>query len=274
NSLGTFLAPFFGGMVILSAVSKTAEELRALAPEALEAYRVQEAASVKAPYVGLGLALVVLAVVVSRLRLPDMPQARHPVGDHPKDSLWRHPNLLFGAVGIFVYVGAEVAIGSFLVNYFSEPDIGGLTEKEAASFVAFYWGGAMVGRFLGSGLLQKVNPRRLLGVAAVTAALLVSLSMLSSGSMAMWSMIGVGLCNSVMFPIIFTLGVAELGPLMGDASGVMVMAVVGGAIIPVAQGFLADSVGIHHAFVLPVLCYLYILFFAWSGSKPNSQRYA
>jgi FHS family L-fucose permease-like MFS transporter len=274
NSLGTFLAPFFGGLLILSASPKTAEELRALAPEALQAYRLQEAASVKLPYVGLGIALVVLAMCIGRLKLPKLSEARHAVGDAPHDSLWRHPNLIFGALGIFVYVGAEVSIGSFLVNYFSQPEIGGLSEKAAASYAAFYWGGAMVGRFLGSGVLQKVSSRRALGTAATCAALLVTLSMLTSGSFAMWTMILVGLCNSIMFPCIFTLGVAELGPLVGDGSGVMIMAVVGGALLPVAQGFIADAIGIHHAFFLPVLCYLYILFFAWGGSKPNSERYA
>jgi hypothetical protein len=146
--------------------------------------------------------------------------------------------LIFGAIAIFVYVGAEVSIGSFLVNYFSQPEIGGLTERVAANFVAFYWGGAMVGRFIGSGLLQKVSTRQLLGVCAVCAAALVGISMLSSGHLAMWSIILVGFFNSIMFPSIFTLGVAELGPLTGDGSGIMIMAIVGGAIIPLAQGWI------------------------------------
>jgi FHS family L-fucose permease-like MFS transporter len=181
--------------------------------------------------------------------------------------------LIFGAIGIFVYVGGEVSIGSFLVNYFTQPDIGGLTAKAAASLVTFYWGGAMVGRFIGSALLQKVSTRGLLGICAVCAASLVAISMLTTGHTAMYSIILVGFFNSIMFPSIFTLGVAELGPLTGDGSGVMIMAIVGGAIIPVAQGAIADRIGIHHAFFLPVVCYLYILFFALSGSKPNSQRY-
>jgi FHS family L-fucose permease-like MFS transporter len=182
--------------------------------------------------------------------------------------------LILGAIGIFVYVGAEVAIGSFLVNYFSQPEIGGLTEKVAASFVAFYWGGAMVGRFIGSGLLQKMNTGRLLGICSVCAAALVTISMISSGHFAMWSIILVGFFNSIMFPSIFTLGVAELGPLTGDGSGIMIMAIVGGALIPLAQGAIADRIGIHHAFFLPVICYLYILHYALSGSKPNSERHA
>src|ERR1700685_2561756 len=274
NSLGTFLAPFFGGLLILSAAPKAMEEIRAMAPDALQAYRLHEAATVKTPYVGLGIALVVLAAAIGSFKLPKIPQAQHKVGEKVNDSIWKHPNLIFGAIGIFVYVGAEVSIGSFLVNYFSQPDIGGLTEKVAASFVAFYWGGAMVGRFIGSGLLQKMKAGRLLGICAVCAAALVTISMISTGHFAMWSIILVGFFNSIMFPSIFALGVAELGPLTGDGSGVMIMAIVGGALIPLAQGAIADRIGIHHAFFLPVICYVYILFFALSGSKPNSERYA
>ncbi len=274
NSLGTFLAPFFGGLLILTAAPKTIEEIRALAPDALQAYRLHEAATVKTPYVGLGIALVVLAVAIGSFKLPKIPQAQRKVGEKVDDSIWRHPNLIFGAIGIFVYVGAEVSIGSFLVNYFSQPEIGGLTEKVAASFVAFYWGGAMVGRFIGSGLLQKMKAGQLLGICAVCAASLVGISMLSTGHFAMWSIILVGFFNSIMFPSIFALGVAELGPLTGDGSGIMITAIVGGAVIPLAQGAIADRIGIHHAFFLPVICYLYILFFAWSGSKPNSERHA
>src|ERR1700719_1186559 len=274
NSLGTFLAPFFGGLLILTAAPKTIEEIRALAPDALQAYRLHEAATVKTPYVGLGIALVVLAVAIGSFKLPKIEHAQHKVGEKVNDSIWKHPNLIFGAISIFVYVGAEVSIGSFLVNYFGQPEIGGLTEKVAASFVAFYWGGAMVGRFIGSALLPKMSTPRLLGVCAVCAAGLVAISMLTTGHFAMYSIILVGFFNSIMFPSIFTLGVAELGPLTGDGSGIMIMAIVGGALIPLAQGAVADRIGIHHAFFLPVICYLYILFFALSGSKPNSERHA
>jgi FHS family L-fucose permease-like MFS transporter len=272
NSLGTFLAPFFGGLLILSAAPKTMEEIRALAPDALQAYRLHEAATVKTPYVGLGIALVLLAIAIGSFKLPKIPHAQHQIGEKVNDSIWNHPNLIFGAIAIFVYVGAEVSIGSFLVNYFSQPDIGGMTAKIAADFVAFYWGGAMVGRFIGSGLLQKMKTGRLLGICAVCAAALVTISMITTGHFAMWSIVLVGLFNSIMFPSIFTLGVAELGPLTGDGSGVMIMAIVGGALIPLAQGAIADRIGIHHAFFLPVICYLYILFFALSGSRPNSER--
>ena len=182
NSLGTFLAPFFGGLFILSAAPKTIDEIRALAPDALHAYRLHEAATVKTPYMGLGLALVLLAIAIGSFKLPKIPQAQHQIGEKVNDSIWKHRNLIFGAIGIFVYVGAEVSIGSFLVNYFSQPDIGGLTEKVAASFVAFYWGGAMVGRFIGipGGAKDKLAGR-LLGICAVSAAALVTISMLTTG---------------------------------------------------------------------------------------------
>lgn len=274
NSLGTFLAPFFGGVLILSAAPMSITDIRALGPDALQAYRLHEAATVKLPYIGLGIALVLLAIAIGSFKLPKIPQAQHRVGEKVNDSIWNHRNLIFGAIGIFVYVGAEVSIGSFLVNYFNQPEIGGLTEKVAASFVAFYWGGAMVGRFIGSALLQKMKAGNLLGICAVCAAALVAISMISTGHFAMWSILLVGFFNSIMFPSIFALGVAELGPLTGDGSGVMIMAIVGGAILPLAQGAIADKIGIHHAFFLPVICYLYILFFALSGSKPNSERHA
>jgi MFS transporter, FHS family, L-fucose permease len=269
NSLGTFLAPWFGKALILSSAPLSLIEMRRLAPDALKAYRLHEAATVKMPYLGLGLALLVLGIVIGRFKLPAMPTAQHRVGDKSVGSVWKHRHLVLGAVGIFVYVGAEVSIGSFLVNYFSQPDIGNITEKVAAGFVSYYWLSAMIGRFVGSAILQKVRTGTLLGIVALVAAALVTTSMLTLGSVAMWSIILVGLFNAVMFPSIFTLGIAELGPLTGDGSGLLIMAIVGGAILPVAQGAIADRIGIHHAFLLPVLCYLYIVFYAFWGSKPT-----
>src|SRR5262249_28113036 len=190
------------------------------------------------------------------------------------DSIWKHPNLIFGVLGIFAYVGAEVSIGSFLVNYFSLPEIAGFSAKTAAGFVSFYWGGAMMGRFLGAPLLRRFKPGRLLGLFAICAATLVSASMLTGGHTALWTILAVGFFNSIMFPTIFSLGVADLGPLTGTGSGLLNMAIVGGGILPVIQGVIADQIGIHHAFFLPALCYLYILFYGLRGSRPNSERYA
>src|SRR5271166_4295733 len=151
NSLGTTIAPKIGGLLILSAAPLAMEQLRQLSPGALQAYRVQQAASVKMPYTVIGIALVILAIVIGSLKLPTIGQAQDRPGEKVNDSIWRHPNLILGALGIFAYVGAEVSIGSFLVNYFGLPAIAGLSAKTAAGYVSFYWGGAMIGRFIGAG---------------------------------------------------------------------------------------------------------------------------
>jgi FHS family L-fucose permease-like MFS transporter len=273
NSLGTTIAPKIGGLLILSAAPLAMGQLRQLAPQALQDYRVQQAASVKMPYAVIGVALVLLAVLIRSTKLPEVEIATLRTGEKIDDSIWKHPNLVFGAAGIFAYVGAEVSIGSFLVNYFSLPEIAGFTPKTAAGFVSFYWGGAMVGRFLGAPLLRHYKPQHLLALCAIVAASLISESMIFRGHTAMWSILCIGLFNSIMFPTIFSLGMAELGSLTGMGSGVLNMAIVGGAIVPVIQGVIADHLGIHHGFILPVICYLYILFYALSGSKPNSERY-
>jgi len=268
NSLGTAIAPYLGGRLILSATARDMNVIRQMSPDALQAYRVQEASSVKLPYLVIGLALIALGVAISLFKLPPMPGAEHHKGDTPAESVWKHRNLVLGVVGIFVYVGAEVSIGSYLINYLSQTNIGNISEVAAAKYVSFYWGGAMVGRFIGSAILQKVRTGTVLGLAALAAFGLVCITIVSSGHVAMGSIIFVGLFNSVMFPSIFTLGIAELGPLTGDGSGLLIMAIVGGALIPFAQGALADSIGLHHAFILPAICYLYIVYYAIRGSKP------
>jgi len=274
NSLGTTIAPKIGGLLILSAAPLAMEQLRQLPPQALQVYRVQQAASVKMPYTVICIALLLLAVLIGTSKLPTIDAAGQRPAEKHSDSIWRHPNLLLGAIGIFSYVGAEVSIGSFLVNYFGLPEIAGLSAKTAAGFVSFYWGGAMIGRFLGAGLLRRFKAGHLLAICAMAAATLVCVSMLVRGHTAMWSILAVGFFNSIMFPTIFSLAVAELGPLTGNGSGILNMAIVGGAILPVLQGVIADTFGIHHGFWLPVICYLYIMFYALSGSRPNSERYA
>ncbi len=269
NSLGTTVAPSFGSKLILGAVAApvAVEVLRSMSPDQRHAYQVAQAASVKGPYIGLALALMLLAVIIGFFNLPKI----EAVEAHGKveDSVWRYRHLVLGAVAIFVYVGAEVAIGSFLTNYFNRSDIGGLSLQDAADMLKYYWGGAMIGRFVGSALLQKIGTGTLLGFNAIVACILVGISMLTFGHVAMWSILLVGLFNSIMFPSIFTLGVAGLGPLTGDGSALLIAAIVGGAIIPELQGVLADRIGIHHAFILPVICYLYIAFYGFKGSRPR-----
>ena len=294
NSLGTAVFPWIGARVILGTTA-----------DAIAQSSSQQANAIIRLYVYFfAVALLILAIGIGRSRLPTIASAERRAGEKVNDSLWKHPNLLFGAIGIFVYVGGEVAIGSSIANYLALPNIGGFAADianpalryhaalaEAAKYVSFYWLGAMIGRFIGSAILQKVNPGKLLALVAVMATLLVGVSVFTSGHVAMWTILAVGLFNSVMFPCIFTMGIAELGPLTGAGSGILNMAIVGGAIIPwligkaavvinhayypaMTQGKTSWGQGIHYALIVTTVCYLYILFFAVSGSKPNSERTA
>jgi MFS transporter, FHS family, L-fucose permease len=269
NSLGTTIAPYIGGLFILSTAPKSMDEIRQMSADVLHAYRLQQASSIKLPYLVLGLIAIALGIAIATFKLPPVPAAERHSGDRSASThLWKYRHLILGAIGIFVYVGAEVAIGSFMVNYLSQPNIGNLAEKVAAGYLSFYWGGAMVGRFIGAAILQKIRTGTVLGAAAIATSLLLIISMLSTGPIAMWSIILIGFFNSIMFPSIFTLGIAELGPLTGEGSGVLIMAIVGGAIVPVLVGVLADRIGIHHSFVLPLLCYFYIVYYGFKGSQP------
>ncbi len=265
NSLGTTIAPLLGSLMILGEAPKSLAEIHRLAPAGLQVYRLQEAASVKLPYLGLALAILILCFLIARSALPNLAIPRRDAT--AGQSLWKQSSLVLGASAIFVYVGAEVSIGSFLVNYLSQPNIGALPETLAARYVSLYWGGAMVGRFVGSALLRRVPTGLLLGIFAFAASALVFGSVLTSGHAAMWSILLVGVFNSIMFPSIFTLAIDGLGPLTAKGSGLLVTSIVGGAVIPVIQGALADRFGIHHAFILPALCYLYIVYFAMRESR-------
>jgi FHS family L-fucose permease-like MFS transporter len=254
NSLGTTVGPWVGGFLILSGAHS-------------------EASSVKLPYLGIAVLLGVLAIAIAFFPFPTLTQIEDPSHhtSEPGASVWRYRHLVLGAVGIFVYVGAEVSIGSFLVSYFMQPDIAGFSAATAARYVSLYWGGAMVGRFFGASILRKIPTGRAVGIAAIVACLLVITSMSSTGAIAMWSILAVGLFNSILFPSIFTLGIEGLGKLTGKGSAILVAAIVGGAILPLTQGVLADHIGLHIAFFLPALCYLYIMFYGFVGSKPQHQ---
>jgi MFS transporter, FHS family, L-fucose permease len=272
NSLGTALAPYLGGLFILSATLLTPEQRLQLTPDALQAYRIVQAASVKLPYLGFAVVLLLLAVVFWRFKLPALQSIEHDgaeaiINGNRYLSAWKVSHLVLGAVAIFAYVGAEVSIGSFLVNFFSNPEIGGLTEKVASRYVSYYWAGAMIGRFIGSLILQKVHPARLLGLFTLMAAALVWTTIFTTGTMAMWAIICVGFFNSIMWSNIFTLSIDGLGRLTSQGSSILVMGILGGALIPLAQGALADSIGIHKAFVLPALCYIYIFYYALRGYR-------
>ena len=295
NSLGTTIFPWIGAHLILRTTGAAVQSAS------------QQADAVVRLYVYFfATALTLLAIGIWLSRLPRIVSAEHHIGEKVADSVWKHPNLVFGAIGIFVYVGAEVAIGSSIANYLALDNIGGFLSAsaipdaaaryraalgDAAKYISVYWMGAMVGRFIGSALLQKIKPGKLLAFAAIMAGLLVTTSVFSSGHVAMWTILSVGLFNSIMFPCIFTMGIDELGPLTGDGSGILNMAIVGGAVIPwlvgkvaalinhrfypaMIQGETSWGQGIQYALIGATFCYLYILFFAVSGSKPNSERYS
>ncbi|MBU2871136.1 sugar MFS transporter [Colwellia sp. E2M01] len=255
NALGTTVAPFFGALLILNQAAD------ALTPQ-------ESAASVQMPYIFLAALLLALAAIFAWLKLPHLESTEEETALSAEEgSAWQYTHLVLGAVGIFVYVGAEVAIGSFLVSFLAEPTIAGLQEHEAAKYITYYWGGAMVGRFIGAAVMQKVAAGKALFVNANVAVLLILIAVFSSGTIAMVSILLVGLCNSIMFPTIFSLAIQGLGKHTSHGSGILCLAIVGGAIVPLLQGFLADFIGVQPAFLLPILCYLFIAYYGISGSK-------
>ena len=272
NSFGTFIAPVLGSLVILSgAETLSPAAMSALSAAKLQAYRELQAHTVVLPYFGIALVLVLLAITLSSIHLQPRRAAAERTQDFrpgafaealsEPDSIWRHRWLLFGAAGIFTYVGAEVSIGSLLVNYMGLRNIGNLEPSHAARYLMLYWGGAMCGRFIGSGVLKRIKTGKVLVFNAVIAFLLVILALVSHGHTAMFALLSVGLFNSVMFPSIFSLGIQGLGSLTSKGSSILIAAVVGGAVIPETTGKLADIIGLHHAFILPALCYVYIAAF-------------
>ena len=261
NSLGTTVGPWIGSLLILSIVATA-----------------RDATAVQLPYLILSAALVVIALVFSQFHLPtvDTENATDgaPAGaGRDGGSLWRHRSLVLGAIAIFVYVGAEVTIGSFLVNYISQADVGAMPESRAGTYVSLYWGGAMVGRFIGSGMLRRVRPGTLLAFNAACAIVLLAITMTTHGTTAMYAVLAVGLFNSIMFPTIFTLGIAHLGRHTGEGSGVLCMAIIGGAIVPLVAGHLADASGIAFSFVVPAICYAYIVYYGVEGHRERAATF-
>ena len=281
NSVGTFIAPFIGTELILkhAGTPLTASQLLAMSEVSRQSYRLVQADTVRLPYLLISLALVLLALALAAIKL----RTTTGVSQHTQDfrpgafseafnrtgSIWKQKWVLLGALGIFTYVGAEVSIGNLLVNYMGLPSIAGLPESTAGYFLMAYWGGAMTGRFLGSAVLQRMRTGILLSSAAMCATILVVVSLLTSGHIAMGTMLAVGFCNSIMFPSIFTLGIEGLGPLTSKGSAVLIAAILGGAIVPKAQGLLADGIGLHRSFILPAICYVYIAIFGFANLRRN-----
>ena len=265
NSLGTTIAPLFGAFLILSAATG---DIQSASGEQLEALRLAEADAVRFPYMLLAIAFLVLAAVFAALKLPHVETEDTTVAEGgERSSAWAYRHLVLGAIGLFVYVGAEVSIGSFLVNYLAEPSIAGMPESEAAHYVAYFWGGAMIGRFVGAYVMRFVDDGKALAFNAGVAILLILLTVFAGGSLAMWSVLAIGLFNSIMFPTIFSLALKGLGRHTSQGSGILCLAIVGGAILPVVQGMLADTVGIHLAFLMPAICYLYIAYYGLKGHR-------
>ena len=260
NSLGTTIAPIIGAHFIL-------------ADAAQKASKAEQIASVQIPYLGLAGLLILLAVFVKMIRLPDARKIAVEESEHNHDgktSVWQYKHLILGVVGIFCYVGAEVSIGSFMVNILGF--LKGLSHAEGAKLLSYYWGGAMVGRFLGSAVMARVAPNRYLAFnASVATALLVIAIMVGKGNadIAMWALIAIGFFISIMFPTIFSLATKNLGKFTNSASGILCTAIVGGALIPVLQGKIADDFGMMISYVAPAVCYLYIVFFALKGYKAD-----
>ena len=290
NSLGTTIAPALGAIFILSDSIKSSEEIKALDAATKDSYLSNEASAVQMPFLLLAISLLILAFIVFKAKLPQLLSAA--VGSNYMQAL-KHKQLSLGVVGIFFYVGAEVAIGSFLVNYFYDSGLAPIVAENGTMmniansiastfnktfsgsdpksllgiFVIFYWGGAMIGRFVGAYLTKIMSPGKVLSMFAALAISMILISINTTGLISMWSILAVGLFNSIMFPTIFTLSLEGLGDLKAQASGLLCMAIVGGAVIPFFFGSLIDGFGFKTAFILTILCYGYILYYGRSKGK-------
>ena len=290
NSLGTAIAPAVGALFILSDKIKTSEEIAALSGDALNNYLAAEASAVQSPFLGLAIFIVAISVIFVFAKLPKMIN-EDSTGTYKE--AFKNKNLMLGVLGIFFYVGAEVSIGSFLVNYFQDMNmvllitesktlmsiantvaqlffksLDGADDKALLGiFVIFYWSGAMIGRFIGSYLTKIMKPGKVLGIFATIAIALIIVSISTTGLLSMWSILAVGLFNSIMFPTIFTLAIDGIGKLKPKGSGLLCMAIVGGAIIPLICGTLIDAIGFKMAFLFITVCYGYILWYGYSNSK-------
>ncbi len=276
NSLGASLGPFLGGLLILSGIEYTAEQWTSLSEAEQLAYQISEAKSVILPYTALAVVLVLIGIMIYFSNLPIIEneteeEVNHHLINDKNTSVWQYSHLKWGVLSIFLYVGAEVAIGSFIIGFAKLPNIANLNELEAKNFISYYMIFAMIGRFLGAALLTKLNPRIWLGFNALAAIVLLAYAINTSGNVALYAMILVGFCNSTMFPTIFTLAIKELGHFTKSGSSYLIMAIVGGAIVPPVMGLVSDMYSdIQVAFYVPLACYIFISFYGFVGSKVKS----
>jgi FHS family L-fucose permease-like MFS transporter len=275
NSIGGTLAPWVAGAFFLTAAVLSPDAIALKSAADQHAYQVGIADTVRIPYLLIAFALAILGIIVVFLRLPHVEPEQLSGKDGKiaqRQSIWRYKHTVLSAVGIFAYVGVEAGLATIMVLYFSEFKHGGLgvlLQPEAQKLVAFYWGGALIGRLMGSWMLTKIKAGKLLGLFGLTAAALVLASIAFTGHVAIWSLVLCGFFNSIMFPNIFALGVAGLGPMTSKGSGLITTAIVGGAVIPVVIGLLVSKGSYQIALLLPVLCYLYIAYYGFIGSKPT-----
>ena len=271
NSVGTTLFPYVGSILILGSLATI--DPTTLSGAALDAFRGAETQVVVRTYIGLAIALVVVAAVVwlERKRLVEVPAEPTPI--LRAFNLLTRRRFAFGSLCIFLYVGGEVAIGSVIVNYLMQSSVFGIAADQAGKHLIFYWGGAMVGRFIGSGLLRLFSPGKVLACAATAVITLLTISANTTGVVSGWSLLAIGLFNSIMFPTIFTLASEGLGRRAAEGSGIICMAIVGGAIVPLVTGNAADLWGLKHALVVPAVCYLTILAFGWFARRPLSASH-
>lgn len=268
NSLGTTVGPVLGGMFILSAAVLGADQIKQLQGDALSHYYATESASVQMPYLLLTAALILIALVIKFSKLPVLGNESEQIQDGKDHRLWQRKHLVYGVIGIFAYVGAEVSIGSYLISLLERPDIAALSAIDASQKLSLYWGGAMVGRFIGSMLMTKIKANRLLAINALMVVVLIALAIVVHNRFSMWAILAVGLFNSIMFPTIFSLALNKLGVMTGRASGVLCMGIVGGALMPIVQALVADHLSLLASFVVPLVCYLYIAWYGCRGYRP------
>jgi MFS transporter, FHS family, L-fucose permease len=266
NSLGTTIFPYVGSILILGSLATI--DASKLAGAALDAFRAQESRVISNTYLGLAVAIALVAAIVwaRRKRLAETPAEQ--TNFFQSLDLLKRPRFAFGALCIFLYVGAEVAIGSVIVNYLMQANVLGLAEQDAGKHVPFYWGGAMVGRFIGAYLLRVISPGKVLAMAAAGVVALLAISSGTTGAVSGWSLLAIGLCNSIMFPTIFSLASEGLGRRAADGSGIICVAIVGGAVVPLVTGFAADFAGLRASLVVPAICYLVILAFGIFARRP------
>jgi len=256
NSMGHTLGPIFGAALIFGGAGA-----------------LITTTSVQLPYLILTGVLIITAIAFWRIKLPVISHADNDKTQATnKNSIFKHSNLLYGTLAIFLYVGAEVSIGSFLVNFFAESHIAALNEHQASKMVSYYWGAAMIGRFVGAALMRYISPIYLLAGNAMMVIVLIAITVTSEGTVAMWSILCVGFFNSIMFPTIFTLAIKGLGSLTGRGSGLLCQAIVGGAILPMFQGIVADTFSVQSSFIVPAFAYFYIAWYALRGSATASNK--